>query len=327
MTAEIGNGRSAHPTVEPPIERDLGIDELVREPAAAPELQLADGAFVDHALHQRNGGEASIVEADRIRHAGPARSLQGTPAFGVGGGQGLLAEHGLARRGGGSSDLGMGAGRRADVDDVDVLAFNDPAPVGRHLLEAIGRGSLLDQLAPAAADQSQAGADRQITQSRRLTVAIGMGLAHHAIADDADPDLGCRGHRRFSPLFGMIPEARSAASRAATASSALAPSAGAPPTQRTKLSACSRSASRKDCSASGGQRKRHFLRAPGSEQLDLAYIAERKAPAERAPCRLSHRKGCRAPGRSRHRPGRRIGPGRGGDSMEEPISWPVSQRI
>ena len=190
VAAKIGNGRSAHPPVEPPIERDLGIDEFVRQPAAAPELQLADGAFVDHALHQRNGGEAPIVEADRIQHAGPPRRIQGTPAFGVGGGEGLLAEHRLARRGGRSGDLGMGAGRRADVDDVDVLALDDPAPVGRHLLEAVGRGSLLDQLAPAAADQSQTRPDRQIAHPRRLTVAIGMGLAHHAIADDADPDLG-----------------------------------------------------------------------------------------------------------------------------------------
>ncbi len=54
--------------VVPPIRRSKrqskaiwGIGELVGEPAAALELQLADGAFVDHALHQRDrrqGGDS-----------------------------------------------------------------------------------------------------------------------------------------------------------------------------------------------------------------------------------------------------------------------------
>jgi hypothetical protein len=57
------------------------------------------------------------------------------------------------------------------------------------------------QLAPAAADQPEARADRQVAQPWRRPITIGMGLAHHAIADDADPNLGQPGISLCSCAF------------------------------------------------------------------------------------------------------------------------------
>jgi hypothetical protein len=107
----------------------------------------------------------------------------------------------------------MRPGRRADIDNVDVVALDDAAPVGRDLLDPVGSCRLFHELAPAAADQPEARADRQVAQPWRFPITIGIGLAHYAIADDADPNLRQRGHQHSSPPFCNIREARSAEAR------------------------------------------------------------------------------------------------------------------
>ena len=66
---EIGDRRPAHAPLEAPVERDLGVEELVREPGCAPEQDLADPPLVDEALEEGDRRQPPVVEADRVGHA------------------------------------------------------------------------------------------------------------------------------------------------------------------------------------------------------------------------------------------------------------------
>ena len=67
----------------------------------------------------------AAVESDLQHHAGRARSVDGPVGIGQREGHRLLAEHRLARGGGGHHQVGVEAGRRGDDDRVDLRVGED----------------------------------------------------------------------------------------------------------------------------------------------------------------------------------------------------------
>ena len=87
---------------------------------------------------ERERRHAAVAEADH-RHDAAARRPRGRPRPSRSRlvdrvGERLLAQHVLAGGERGERDLGVAVAGRADVDDVDVVALDDLAPVGRGLL-------------------------------------------------------------------------------------------------------------------------------------------------------------------------------------------------
>ena len=82
---------------------------------------------------QRDRRHPAVGEADHGAHAARRGALGGRGhrlGLGDGVGQRLLAQHVLAGLERGDGDLGVGVARRADVDEVDVVARDHRAPVG-----------------------------------------------------------------------------------------------------------------------------------------------------------------------------------------------------
>ena len=78
--------------------------------------------------------------------------------------QRLLAEHVLAGLQGGDRDLGVAVTRGADVDQVDVVAFDQAPPVGLGRGEAEPVSRRADRLRVAAGDRGQLGGERQVEE-------------------------------------------------------------------------------------------------------------------------------------------------------------------
>ena len=130
--------------VQPPAHRGGGVGDPVLEVLRADVPHGADPALLDQPAGQRDGRDAAVGEADHRhgRRAAAARSAAVGHRLGLGDGVGerLLAEHVLARVERGDRDLGVGVARRADVDQVDVVAGraagasrspSTPSPGGR----------------------------------------------------------------------------------------------------------------------------------------------------------------------------------------------------
>ena len=86
----------------------------------AHELRLAELAPRHRGGHRRVGGVEAAVEADLERHAGGGDRGQRAVDLGEVQRHRLLAEDRLAGLGGGHDQVGVGVGRRADRDRVDV---------------------------------------------------------------------------------------------------------------------------------------------------------------------------------------------------------------
>ncbi len=289
------------------------------------------GPLGDHAPHQRHRGQPPVVEAHRVGHSGGRDGGQCRRRAGVGDGEWLLAQHRLARRGGGRRDLRVRAGWRADVHDGDVVAGDDVAPVGGVLGHPVGhRGGRHGRLVPAG-DHADHGRDRQPAQHRRDPVGVAVRLAHHPVADDPDAQFGWPAH---APSAGMAAPARVAASSAATASApggargrgrrrrsrrssppaaAARQAAPAPPPrgQGSRSAPClwCRTPRPAPCPPPGGTgparpgrcRRRTVPRALGRCPRPRTCVAPPPAgagPARRAPLRTRWRPCCRGPARS-----------------------------
>ena len=125
--------------LQAPGERNLGVDEPVLAVARAHLVDGADRSGCDEVASEGGRGHAAVGEADHRVDAAGEGALGGIRhRLGLfdGVGEGLLAEHVLAGLEGGDGDLGVRVAGGHDVDDVDVVAFDGGAPVGRALLPA-----------------------------------------------------------------------------------------------------------------------------------------------------------------------------------------------
>src|SRR2546428_14093721 len=113
---------------------------------------------------------------------------------GVRGREGLFAEYGFASRRSGDGDLGVGARRRADVDDVDVVAFDKPTPVSLPLVDPVGGGGRGDRRRVATRYDLDDWPKTSGSHQRRDAVAVTVRPSHGAVSAEPDAKLR-RGHR------------------------------------------------------------------------------------------------------------------------------------
>ena len=128
-----GDAAAGDLDVQPPERvaalRDVGGNGPVLQVGRAVVEGPPDAPFVDDLLGQRDGRHAPVVERDHVRDAGRFHRAHHLLAFGRVHGQRLLAEDHLAGLRRGHGDLLVREVRNADVDQVDILGFDQPAPV------------------------------------------------------------------------------------------------------------------------------------------------------------------------------------------------------
>jgi hypothetical protein len=176
-------------SIETPHEREARIDDPILQVDPAVVADVAERALVDEALGQHHRRGTAIVVADHVQHARLADL--GEHAVGLRDriGQRLLAKHYLTgarcRDGNGRVQIA----RRADVDQVDVLAVDDGLPVGRRLFPAILAPGRLDFVFRASAQDLEAGTKTGCEERRDLPVGIAVRLAHEGVPDEGDIEL------------------------------------------------------------------------------------------------------------------------------------------
>ncbi len=143
-------------------------------------------AFIDQVLGQRDRGHAPVVIPNHVRHLGLLDGLDHLEPFGAIHGQRFFAKNHLAGLGGRERDLRMRIVRRADIDGVDVLAFDKLAPVGFDGLVAPGIGERLGLRRITRAHRLEHRPIFEIEEIIHPAIAIGMGTAHKTIADQAN---------------------------------------------------------------------------------------------------------------------------------------------
>jgi hypothetical protein len=93
----------------------------------------------------------------------------------------------LARRERRQGDLGVRVTGRADVDEVDIVAFDEPTPVGLDGLPAVALGRSTHTLLVTAADRSQLGGQRQIEEPMSRAPGVRVRGAHEGVPHHSDP--------------------------------------------------------------------------------------------------------------------------------------------
>ena len=174
---------------QPPGQRELRVHQPVLQVRDPHVPQPPDPALRHHAPGQRGRGDPAVVEADHRQPAVRRRRLGGTGhRLGLlhGVGEGLLAQHVLARGERGERDLGVAVAGGADVDEVDVVPFDQGAPVGLGLRPAVPAGRRTHGVGVPATDHGQFGAQRQVEDAARGAPALGVGGAHEGVAHHAD---------------------------------------------------------------------------------------------------------------------------------------------
>ena len=83
----------------------------------------------------------------------------------------------------------MGVVRTGDIDQVNVLALDQPPPVGFHRLVAPVARERLEAVLVACRDGLEYRLDGEIEVARRLKKRVRMRTAHEAVADESDIEL------------------------------------------------------------------------------------------------------------------------------------------
>ncbi len=152
----------------------------------------AEPALRDQLPGQGQGRDAAVVEADHGLHpvvlGAPGRRRHGL-GLGQGVGQRLFDEDVLAGGQGGDGDFRVHEARRADVDDLDVVAGDHLAPVRGGLGPAVLRGRLGDPVR-VASDQDAPFEGRDVEVAGNVAPGIRVGLAHERVADHGHPQRG-----------------------------------------------------------------------------------------------------------------------------------------
>ena len=144
--------------------RQIGGDRPVLKELGAVVKDSSEPSLVDQLLGERHGGDAAVIVPDHVRNF---RRLDGGDhlhRFSGVAAERLLAHHHLAGRGGGDRDLGVGVVGAGDVDEVDVLARHQLAPVRFEGLIAPILGEGFNACRVARANRLQ---DRLIVERRR----------------------------------------------------------------------------------------------------------------------------------------------------------------
>jgi len=198
--AERAGARLVH--IETPRHRRFGVDEPVLEIRRAHVPDRAERARRDRLPRERERGNAPVIEADHRAHAA-SRGELGLARHRAGLRDGvrerLLAEHVLARAQRRDRDLGVRCTRARDVDERNVVACDEPPPVGLggRPPEPLRRGTDLDGV--AAAQRGHARHEWRVERARDGAPRLRMRGAHERIAHHADADLAPAIRRHQNP--------------------------------------------------------------------------------------------------------------------------------
>ena len=176
--------------VQPPHLRERRVGDPLLQVAGAEVADPAELARLDQLARQPQRRHEAVVEPAHRRDAGRRHRLPHRVGLVGRAAERLLADHGLARLGGGHDNLGVQAVRPARVDQADAQVAEQVAPVGVGLLEAVavcggGNGRLV---APGDGNEPRPERRRPGHVRDRL-VGVRVRLAHEGVADQADADL------------------------------------------------------------------------------------------------------------------------------------------
>ena len=161
----------------------------VLEVAAAEVAELAELAGLDQLPRQPHRRHEAVVEAAEVLDARRGDALPDLVALGGVAAERLLAEHVLARFGGGDRRLGVQRVRAAVVEQADCRIGHEVAPVARPALPAIALRRLRDGLLVPARDRDEPGHERRRPGDvRDLAERVRMRLSHEGVAEHSDPD-------------------------------------------------------------------------------------------------------------------------------------------
>jgi hypothetical protein len=146
----------------------------------------SEPAVVQELLDERDGRDPPVVVPDRVRDPRRFDGVDHRLRLGRGPAERLLAHHHLAGPGSGDGYLVMRVVGAGDVDDVDVLAGDERAPVRLVRLVAPVRGERLHAFLVARGDRLEDRLVGKIEKSWSLKEGVGVGPAHEAVADQAD---------------------------------------------------------------------------------------------------------------------------------------------
>ena len=152
----------------------------------------------DELAGERDRRHPAVGEADHRADAcarGPLGGRDHRLGLRDGVGQRLLAQHVLAGLERGDRDLGVGVARRADVDEVDVVARDQRPPVGLDVppsRSGAAASAAARRVPPADATRSGAAAGRR---SAARAPGLRVGGPHEGVADHADPEAAGRALR------------------------------------------------------------------------------------------------------------------------------------
>ena len=140
---------------------------------------------------ERDRRHPAVGEPDHRPDAlgrGPGRGLGHRLGLGHAVGQRLLAEHVLAGLERGDRDLGVGVAGGADVDQVDVVALDDPPPVGLGGRPAEPAGGVGDRGRVAAGEHGQLRPQREVEEVGGGAPGLRVRGAHEGVTDQADAE-------------------------------------------------------------------------------------------------------------------------------------------
>jgi hypothetical protein len=147
-------------------------------------VDAADLALVDEALGQLNRRTAPVVEVDVVLALGRLGGLVHLLGLPIVHRHRLFAVDVLPGLGRLDHDVVVQPGRSGNVDDVDVLAPDDLAPVRLHLLPTPPLGESFQLLRVAPAGHLEHGLDGEVEEVLGLPPGVAVGFAHELVADD-----------------------------------------------------------------------------------------------------------------------------------------------
>jgi hypothetical protein len=181
--------------LQPPHERELGIDDPILQILGTDVTDLAETTFGNELPSECHRRHAPVVERHHRTHAvsccpvGRGRHDNGL-VDGVR--QRLLAQDVLAGVERGDGHLGVRVSRRAHVDEIDVVAVEQILPASGELGPAQpprGRGGTRTIAPRENAHDRLAG---QVEEMWRSTPCLRMRRAHEGVADHPDPEFVLR---------------------------------------------------------------------------------------------------------------------------------------
>ena len=171
--------------VEPPGEREVRVDQPVLEVLGADVADGAEPTGLDELAGQGECWHAAVVERGHRETRGALGRGDHRDAFGDRVGERFLAQHVLALLEGGDRDRGVAVAGGADVDDVDVVAGDEGAPVGFVALPAELVRRRANPALVAAADRGQFEVG-QVEEVRSRSPCLRVHGSHERVTDHAN---------------------------------------------------------------------------------------------------------------------------------------------